>query len=107
MEARYYSAATIRDALDTGAVVMVCVDEDWLWGHRLKRDDGKVTVNEISGKVEGHFVVVTGWKDEKFHVLDPFPTGIENRHGEYFVPDSDLVNASLTWDPQILVIAKK
>lgn len=99
-----YSAQTIRDMLDAGSLVILCVDEDWLWGHRTKLVGEKRVIDEINGKVEGHFVLVTGYEAKRFRVLDPFPTHIEDRHGEYDVDDNQLVNASLTWDPEVIEI---
>jgi hypothetical protein len=103
-----YTAKTLQDMLDRGSTLIVCVDEDWVWGHRLKRqpEDQEVHVDELAGKLEGHFVVVTGYDGDHFHVLDPFPTNIPNRHGEYDIEVNQLTNASLTWDPQIIEVLK-
>jgi len=71
-----YTADILRNVLDKGSKLIVCVDEGWLWGHRIERKDGIVKINDEVGKLEGHFVVVTGYEGNKFHILDPFPTGI-------------------------------
>jgi len=102
-----YTDATITAGLDRGSLFLVCVDENWLWGHRLKRQNGGLKINDITGKLEGHFVVVTGYENGQFHVLDPYPTGLKGKHGSYDVPVADLVNASLTWDPQIIEVFAK
>lgn len=104
LEQKSYTSQTIKDILDRHSLVILCIDEDWAWGHRLAMVDGKRIVDDIKGKLEGHFVLVTGYKDNMFHVLDPFPTNIENRHGEYDIDVDQLTNASLTWDPEIIEI---
>lgn len=101
-----YGAQTIKEMLERGSLVLLCVDEDWIWGHRFKKEPTKRVIDDIAGKVEGHFVVVTGYKDHVFHVLDPFPTNIDNRHGEYDIDMSQLINASLTWDAEVIEIFK-
>lgn len=99
-----YTASSLKAMLDRGSVLILCIDEDWVWGHRLDRSQEEVRVDDLSGFVEGHFVVVTGYDGDMFHVLDPFPTNIEGRHGEYDIEDVRLVNASLTWDPQVIEV---
>jgi hypothetical protein len=102
-----YTEATIKEGLSRSSLFLVCVDENWLWGHRLKRENGDIKINDITGKLEGHFVVVTGSEEGQFHVLDPYPTGLKGKHGSYDVPAADVVNASLTWDPQIIEVFAK
>ncbi len=104
LEQKSYSSQTIKDMLDKKSLVILCIDEDWAWGHRLKMVGKERIVDDIKGGLEGHFVLVTGYKDNMFHVLDPFPTNIENRHGEYDIECDQLTNASLTWDPEIIEI---
>lgn len=101
-----YTTSLMKAALSLGSIFIVCVDENWMWGHRLKRHNGVVEVNEIAGHLEGHFVVVTGYEGDMVHVLDPFPTGIKGRHGAYDIGIDQVINASLTWDPQIIEIRK-
>jgi hypothetical protein len=101
-----YTADTLKSLLDKGSTLIVCVDETWVWQHRLKMADGKRIVDDLAGQREGHYIVVTGYTDDKFHVLDPFPTNIKGRHGAYQIEANELVNASLTWDPQIIEILK-
>jgi len=99
-----YSKETIKEMIDRKSLVLIGVDEDWLWGHRFKLIGDKRVVDDIEGKREGHFVLVDGYNNEYFHVLDPFPTNLEDRHGQYNIPMNQLVNASLTWDGQLLEI---
>jgi len=101
-----YTVGSLQAMLDKGSMLIVCVDEDWLWGHRLNRTPDDIVIDEAAGKLEGHFVVVTGYEENKFHILDPFPTNIKGRHGAYDVEAEKLLNASLTWDPEILEVAK-
>jgi len=101
-----YSAKTIKEMIDRNSLVILCIDEDWVWEHRFKLKGDKRVINELEGGLEGHFVLVTGYEDNMFHVLDPFPTKIEGRHGEYDVDENQLINASLTWDAEILEIMK-
>lgn len=99
-----YTASTLKNLLDKGSTLILCIDETWVWEHRLKLDGNKRIVDDLAGMREGHFVVVTGYKDDKFHVLDPFPTHIKGRHGAYDIDENELVNASLTWDPEIIEV---
>jgi|SRR5579872_745175 len=99
-----YTTRTLKEMLDRGSVVILGVDEDWIWGHRLKLEGHKRVVDDIAGGVEGHFVLIKSYKGQNFHVLDPFPTNLENKHGEYDVNENQLLNASLTWDSQVLEI---
>lgn len=99
-----YSAETLKEMIDRNSLIILGVDEDWIWGHRFKLVGSERVIDEIGGYLEGHFVLVDGYNDKTFHVLDPFPTKVAERHGEYNVPMNTLINASLTWDSQILEI---
>lgn len=99
-----YTSKTLKEMLDTGSLLILGVDEDWIWEHRFKIEGKKRVINEVEGQVEGHFVLVTGYKEEKFHVLDPFPTKIEHRHGEYDIAVDQLTNASLVWGATVVEI---
>lgn len=99
-----YTASTLKSLLDKGSTLIVCVDETWVWQHRLKLIGNRRVVDDLAGLREGHFVVVTGYTDDKFHVLDPFPTHIKGRHGAYDIEVNEIINASLTWDPQIIEV---
>lgn len=103
-----YTAQTIREMLDRGSLVILCIDEDWVWEHRFKLDKSKTkrVPNEVEGEVEGHFVLVTKYNGDTFHVLDPFPTNLENRHGEYDINMNQLTNASLTWDAEVIEVLR-
>lgn len=104
LEQKSYTTQTIKEMLDRNSLVILCIDEDWAWGHRLKLVGDKRMIDDLEGALEGHFVLVTGYKDNMFHVLDPFPTNVENRHGEYDIECDQLANASLTWDPEVIEI---
>jgi hypothetical protein len=104
-----YTVQTIKDMLDRNSMVILCVDDHWIWGHRFTFDKTKTkkVIDDLEGEVGGHFVLVTKYIGNTFHVLDPFPTHIEGRHGEYDIDVNDLLNASLTWEPQIIEILDK
>lgn len=106
IELKSYTAQTIKAMIDRGSLVILCIDEDWVWGHRFKQVEGKRVVDDIEGQLEGHFVLVTEYKDNTFHVLDPFPTNLENRHGVYDIDMDQLTNASLTWDAEVIEVLK-
>jgi hypothetical protein len=101
-----YTVQSLKDMLDNGSTLIACVDEDWLWGHRLKRTPNYVRVDDVAGSLGGHFVVVTGYEGNTFHIFDSFPTNIEGRHGVYDIEAEILLNASLSWDPEILEVLK-
>jgi hypothetical protein len=98
-----YTADTLKSLLGNGSVLIVCIDEAWIWQHR-RRLDNKRVMDDLVGGREGHFVVITGYTGDMLHVLDPFPTNIPGRHGAYDIEANEIVNASLTWDPQIIEI---
>lgn len=101
-----YTSQTLKEMLDRGSLLILGVDEDWIWGHRFKQEGKKRIIDDIKGNVEGHFVLITGYQDNKFHVLDPFPTNIEGRHGTYDIDVNQLTNASLIWASTIVEILK-
>ena len=94
----------LKRMLDNGSILILCVDEVWLWGHRLLSH--KSQIDEIRGKTLGHFIVVKGYKGDKFSVLDPYPTKIPERHGSYTVDGKDLLNSSLIWSATIIEVLK-
>lgn len=103
-----YNVNSFKKMLDTGSILILCVDESWLWGQRLNRSKQLIAFDDIQGIVEGHFVVLTSYVDNQFHVLDPYPTNLDGKHGIYEVDEQILLNASLTWAPQFIeVLASK
>lgn len=100
-----YTVQTIKSLLDQGYLIITGVDEDWIWEHRFKIAGNKRVIDEIEGEVEGHYVVITGYTDQNFNILDPFPTQIEGKHGSYGINQHQLLNASLFWG-STLIIAK-
>lgn len=99
-----YTSKILKDMLDKSSLLILGVDEDWVWEHRFRAEGSKRIIDEIRGGVEGHFVLVTGHKDDKFHVLDPFPTHIEGRHGAYDIDVDQLTNASLIWASTVVEV---
>lgn len=99
-----YSSEDWRQMLDKESLLVVGVDEVWLWGHRFKEYEAEI--DNYKGKTEGHFVLVTGHTDNKFSVLDSYPTNLEDRHGQYEVEQNQLVNASLLWEGMVVEVLK-
>jgi len=104
IELKSYGISDIKKMLDSGSTLILGVDEVFIWKHRFK--EHKAEIDEIKGKSYGHFIVVTGYKDNKFSVLDPYPTKIPNKYGSYEVNGNDLLNASLIWAATILEVLK-
>ena len=98
-----YTTQTIKNLLDQQYLVITGVDEDWLWGHRFKKSGEKRVIDEIEGGVQGHFVLITGYSENTFHILDPFPTHIEGKHGNYTIDQHQLLNASLFWGSTLVI----
>lgn len=90
----------ILERLRTGSLLVPCLDEVWLWGHRYH--DGKL--DEVQGKTDGHFVVLLRALDQNVEILDPYPTNLPERHGNYSLPARDIVPAILSWDGMIIEI---
>lgn len=97
-----YAADDWKQMLDRKSLLIVGVDEVWLWGHRFKEFESEI--DDMKGKSDGHFVLVTGYTDNRFSVLDPYPTGLKNRNGQYEVEQSQLINASLLWEGMVVEV---
>ncbi len=102
IELKSYTVEDFKRMLDRGSLIILCIDEVWIWGHRMRTH--KAETDEIRGKSHGHFVVVTKYHQNTFTVLDPYPTNIESRHGSYTVEGHQLLNSSLIWASTILEI---
>lgn len=91
--------------LEEGRVILVCVNDSWLWGKR--KLDNVAEYDDIKGKGRGHFVVVYGKNIDNYLISDPYPTGIPNRNGLYEISKDTLITATLVWNPEMLVVGKK
>lgn len=99
-----YDATDLKQRLDQESLLIVGLDEVWIWGHRFQ--EYKAQVDEFKGKSDGHFVLVNGYNENRFSVLDPYPTNLSDRHGQYEVEENQLVNASLLWEGMIVEVLK-
>ncbi len=100
IELKAFDSMYLKKLIDRGSQLILCLDGVSLWGHRLR--DG--IIEDLRGKSSGHYVVVIGYIGDKFKVLDPFPTKLEGKEGEYEVDGIDLVAATLTWSGTILEV---
>jgi len=105
VELKSYSSSDLKEMLDNGSLLILCVDEVWLWGHRLISFTSKI--DEFKGKSSGHYVLVKSYHGDKFEVYDPFPTKIPERNGIYWIDQNQLLNASLIWAATVLEIENK
>lgn len=92
----------LQQMIDRGSLLLLAVDEVWLWGHRYK--DKKAEIDDVGGRTHGHFVLVKSRTGDQFSVFDPYPTIQPEAHGEYLVDGKKLVNALLTWSATVVEI---
>jgi len=104
IELKSYTTEDFKKLLDKGSLLVLCLDEVWLWGHRFIK--GKAKIDEIGGETHGHFVVVTKYNNGKFEIYDPYPTTVLGRFGVYWIDGNQLLNASLIWASTILEVKK-
>ncbi len=101
-ELKAYTIKDLTRMLDRGSLLIICIDEVWLWGHRFLDKEAKI--DELKGQSHGHYVLVDKYQGKEVHVLDPYPTKIKNRHGTYQVDFQELLNASLIWSGTIIEV---
>jgi hypothetical protein len=104
IEVKSYTVSDFQRMLSKGSLLVLAVDEVWIWKHRFK--EHKAEIDDLNGRSHGHFIVVTKFKDDKFTILDPYPTNIPGRHGSYEIDGNDLLNASLIWSATIVEILR-
>ncbi len=104
VELKSYTVVDIKKMLDKGSLLGIALDEAWLYGHRLKVK--KAETDEFNGDTYGHFIVVTGYKGNKFSILDPYPTVFKEKHGSYAIDAYQLLNASLIWAGTIIEVLR-
>lgn len=102
VELRSISVDYLKRTLEKGSILILCIDEVWIWGHRLKEHEG--SIDDLRSKSWGHFVVVKEYTGDKFSVLDPYPTNLPGKEGVYEVNGDDLVSAVLTWSGTIVEV---
>lgn len=82
--------------------VIVCLNSTAHFGEK-REYDGKW--DDIKGKCTGHFVVVAGYRDGKFYVIN---TDSKWRLAkEYYCNEDKLMNDVLSWNPSMIVVYKK
>ena len=102
IELKSFESDYLKKLIDRGSILVLCVDEVWLWGHRFKEHVSEI--DDLRSKSWGHFVVVSEYNNDNFTILDPYPTGLPGKEGVYEVSGVDLVNATLTWSATILEV---
>jgi len=98
------SSKKISKYLADGYVVLVALEQTWLWGKRKVK--GKIEYDDLKGKASGHFVVIYGENEKEFFVSDPYPTKLDNREGLYKVTKDTLLVSILVWGAQVVGIKK-
>ncbi len=101
-------ADILRDTLNAGVPILVGLSASYLYHEARAHDDG--TPDDVAGDPVGHFVVLTGFRQEDEHVLvsDPlYPNPYAAEH-TYAVPIKRLLGAIflgvLTHDGNLITI---
>lgn len=95
----------IDDYLSKNYILIVCLEESWLWGKR--KLDHVAVFDSIKGHSRGHFVVLYDKTTKNYKVSDPYPTNIPNRDGLYEVSKQTLFNSVIMWNSHVIAIKKK
>ncbi len=98
------SVADLGKMISSGSILILGVDEVWLWGQRL--DGRKHRFDNFNGNTSGHFVLTREFDNDSFTVLDPYPTKLPGRMGRYVVSGNELLNSILIWSGTGLEILK-
>ncbi|MDQ6985174.1 MAG: hypothetical protein Q9M91_01345 [Candidatus Dojkabacteria bacterium] len=94
VEVKSFSINDLKKMTDKGSKVILTVNLPHLYGK--KKVDKTNTYNPIKGVIEeGHFIILDGYKDDNFKILDPYPSSIENREGEYNIDQQIVFNSCL------------
>ena len=98
------TVSKIEQALQAEQIVLTSLAVTWLWGQ--KKIPGKLEFDDIKGDVTSHYVLIAGMNETQFKIIDPYPTGLPNRNGVYWVDKDEVLAAILMWSREILTIKK-
>ncbi|MDC0358720.1 hypothetical protein OAO01_07890 [Oligoflexia bacterium] len=90
----------VKKVLDRGSLIVTCLDEVWVWGHRFH----EMKLDDLRGATDGHIVVITQRGENGLSVLDPYPTFLPGLHGYYTIDPEKLAQATLMWDGMIIEV---
>lgn len=90
--------------INKGIPIMVGVDDSLLY--RKKRCSKAFYDDDINGKVWGHELVISGYKNNKFQITDPFDLNPFSKNGKYFVSEDELI-ANINSQGGYVIIAQK
>ncbi|MBP9758669.1 hypothetical protein KBD45_03165 [Candidatus Dojkabacteria bacterium] len=90
----------INSYLKKGKIIITCVETSWFWGNR--KILGKTTFDDVLGDQSGHFVIITGIKNDKYIINYPYPLKEKNAVTE--INQDHLIVATLIWDAQFIII---
>lgn len=100
---------SLKRLLAMGSPILTGLSATYLYREpRQNKDDRN---DDVAGNPVGHFVVVTGWREENQEVVvaDPFGRNPFNPEGEYRVDVHRFINAVMlgivTYDANLLVIS--
>ena len=97
--------------LARGEPVITGLSATYLYQTAREMPDGRE--DDVAGSPTGHFVVISGWRDETREVVvaDPFGRNPINPHGEYHVDAYRFINAVMlgivTYDANLLVLTPR
>lgn len=102
---------SLKRLLAGGSPILTGLSATYLY--REPRQDKHDKDDDVAGNPVGHFVVVTGWREEEQEVVvaDPFGRNPFNPHGEYRVNVHRFINSVMlgivTYDANLLVISPR
>jgi hypothetical protein len=103
------SVGLVRSYLERGLPLLAGTSATYLYRCARELPDGKS--DDLRGKPQGHFVVVTGLREDEVRVSDPWQRTPEAPTATYWVPVNRFIQAVLlgvlTYDGNLLVIEPK
>lgn len=99
----FHSAEYWQKLLNNNSVLIITVNLPDLYGK--KKFDKQAKYDSIKGSThEGHFVVITEYKNSQFKVYDPYPSKIKGREGIYWIDADILLNACIIWRGNVIEV---
>lgn len=91
----------INNYIKQGKIIITCAETSWLWGNR--KIIGKTKFDDVLGDHSGHFVIITGIKDDKYLINDPYPLRKKDAINE--ISQDHLLTAVLIWNAELIIIS--
>ncbi|MBP9691018.1 hypothetical protein KBD81_02965 [Candidatus Woesebacteria bacterium] len=102
IELKMYTLEDMKRMLDSGSIILICLDEVWLHDHR--KVEKKTEYNNITGDTHGHYVLVVGYNQDMLQIADPYPNNSISQKGLYMVSAEKILAGSYSWAGSIVEI---